>query len=135
MMRGGGGDEDAHMEAPSSTQKPQQARLHSSQCGPNKREFYPTWGRGDHAEIMGTFLLGTRKKKDWVFATEDFLSQASDVIRDVLLDHDKEYRCKSYVDREASVNNRKPGEYDMDLEVIEKGKGIFHSHILLVTYH
>ena len=86
---------------------------------------------------MGVFLLGNRKKtkaalKDWVFATEDFLSQAPDVIRDVLLDHDKEYRCKSYVDREAFVNNRKPREYEMDMEVIEKGEGIFHSHILLV---
>jgi hypothetical protein len=109
--------------------------LHSD--GLKKESFTTTWGRGDHAELMGTFFLGNRKKtkvalKDWVFATEDFLSQASDIIRDVLLDHDKKYRCKSYVDREAFVNNRKPREYEMDMEIIEKGEGIFHSHILLV---
>ncbi len=51
--------------------------LHSA--GLKKENFTTTWGRGDHAELMGTFLLGTRKKtkaalKDWVFATEDFLS-------------------------------------------------------------
>jgi hypothetical protein len=70
--------------------------------------------------------------KDWVFATEDFLSQAPDIIPDVLLDHDREYRNNSYADRDLFVKNRLPREYEMDLRVIEKGEGIFHAHILLV---
>jgi hypothetical protein len=70
--------------------------------------------------------------KDWVFATEDFLSQAPEIIRDVLLDHDYEYRIKSYEERDIYINNRLPREYEKDLQVMEKGEGIFHAHVLLV---
>jgi hypothetical protein len=72
------------MEAPTSPQKPQQTGLCSSQCRADYREFATTWGRGDHAEMLGIFQVGARKHfkttlKDWVFATEDFLSKAPEV--------------------------------------------------------
>ncbi len=72
--------------------------LHST--GLIKDSFTTTWGRGDHAEIIGTFCIGPKKRyqanlKDWVFATEDFLNKAPMVIQDVILDHDKGYSSES----------------------------------------
>jgi hypothetical protein len=109
--------------------------LHSA--GLIKDHYATTWGRGDHAEILGIFQVGARKHfkttlKDWVFATEDFLSKAPEVIKDVLLDHDEQYRNKSYADRDQYVRNRLPREYEMELNVVEKEEGIFHAHVLLI---
>ncbi len=104
--------------------------LHSA--GLVKDNFATTWGRGDHAKILGIFQVGARKHfkttlKDWIFATEDFLSKAPKVIQYVLLDHDEQYRNKSYADRDQYVRNRLPKEYEMELNVVEKQEGIFMS--------
>ncbi len=88
-----------------------------------KESFTTTWGRGDHAEILGTFRIGPRRQhrsnlKDWVFATEDFLNKALVVIQDVIFDHDREYRHKSFADRDEYVRDRLPRECEMELDVV-----------------
>jgi hypothetical protein len=62
-----------------------------------------TWGRGDHAELFGTFQIGEREHvrprlKDWAIATQEFMTEAQEVVKDTLLDHDRTFRCKSYID-------------------------------------
>ncbi len=109
--------------------------LHST--GLSKDSFTTTWGRGDHEEITGLFRIGPRRRyrsnlKDWVFATNDFVNKAPSVIQDVILDHDKEYRSKSNIERDQYVRGRTPREYEKELEVIQTEDGIFHAHVLMI---
>jgi hypothetical protein len=103
----------------------------------HKNSLTTTWGRMDHAEILGEFSIGEKKEyrpllKDWVLATEEFLEQAPKIIQDVLLDHDTHYKYRSYIDRERYINNRRPREYENELDVTDKNEGIFNSHILML---
>jgi hypothetical protein len=109
--------------------------LHST--GLIKESFTTTWGRGDHAEIVGTFCIGPKKRykanlKDWVFATEDFLNKASMVIQDVILDHDKGHSSESNEERDQYVSGRPPREYEMELDIVRREDGIFHAHVLMI---
>ena len=102
-----------------------------------KNSFHTTWGRNDHAELLGEFNIGEKKLykpilKDWVLTTEEFLEQAPKIIQDVLLDHDTWYRTRSYIDREKYIDDRLPREYEAEIDVIDKKEGIFNSHILML---
>jgi hypothetical protein len=103
----------------------------------HRNSLTTTWGRMDHAEILGDFSIGEKKEyrpllKDWVLATEEFLEQAPKNIQDVLLDHDTHYKHRSYIDKERYINNRRPREYENELDVTDKNEGIFNSHILML---
>jgi hypothetical protein len=70
-----------------------------------KTGYYSTWGHFDHVEVVAEFELGDRTYKnhflkDWVWTTDDFATQAGEIIRDVMFDHDRRYKNRTQADRE-----------------------------------
>ncbi len=56
-------------------------------------------------EVVAEFELGDRTYKnhflkDWVWTTDDFATQAGEIIRDVMFDHDRRYKNRTQADRE-----------------------------------
>src|SRR5450830_1492841 len=110
--------------------------LHSSQIGLNR--FSLKWGRLDHAEICADFEIGIRHRtgppllKDWVLAHDRFLGAAPDMIKEVILDHDREMRTRSYVDREHFVNGRAVKLFESELTLGETEEGVCNAHVFKI---
>ncbi len=102
----------------------------------NLVSFQLRWGRFDHAELLGEFEIGARREKgglpvlkDWVLSTERFLNLAPDMVRETLLDHDREMRNKSTAERENFVASRNSNCFESELTLAEPNEGITHAHI------
>ena len=110
--------------------------LHSSR-NVDRISFKVRWGRYDHAEVYSELDIGRKAYtkpllKDWVLTTKEFLEQAPNMIQEVILDHDKHFRTRSYTERENFVGGRLPRDYEGEMEIVEKEEGIFNAHILMI---
>jgi hypothetical protein len=110
--------------------------LHSSR-NVDRIGFIVRWGRYDHAEIYSE--LDIRRKsytkpllKDWVLTTKEFLEQAPNMIQEVILDHYKHFRTRSYAEREDFISGKLQRDYAEEMEIVEKDEGIFNAHILMI---
>ena len=97
--------------------------------------FRIVWTKYDHAMLVYENASSHNNcffGKDWVLASKEFIERGRKVIEDTLLDHSKEYRLGNKEGREQYVNRRLPKEYEMELDLVDKEEGIYHSHILTV---
>jgi hypothetical protein len=60
------------------------------------------------------------------------MTEAQEVVKDTLLDHDRTFRCKSYIERDRYIDGRRPRDYEQDLDVMEGDSGITNAHVLMI---
>ena len=98
-------------------------------------KFVNKWLRFDHSMLNTEIFLteifrGKAILKDWSLASPLFLDQAPDIVRDILLNHDVNFRNISMEDRLQFVNERKVSQYELELSVFKSAEGATHAHIL-----
>ncbi len=104
----------------------------------NIQKFSNKWLRFDHSMLTTEIFLteifrGKTILKDWSLASPLFLDQAPDIVKDILLNHDVNFRNISMQDRLQFVNERKVYQFEVELSVSEprhKTRYRWHHNIL-----
>lgn len=101
------------------------------------KKFFIRWTRFDHAMICAEAeyfhtSIGQTILKDWSLSSETFQTQAYDVIRDTLLDHDLEKRYMSQAERCQYIDGRSIAEFEQELQLLESAEGITQAHIFVI---
>jgi histidyl-tRNA synthetase len=70
--------------------------------------------------------------KDWILTTEEFASQAREIIRDMMFDHDNRHKNRTQAKRADYIQDRQIKEYEGELDIVGKEEGIVDAHVLMI---